>query len=162
MSRRHQAERRYIKPDAHYESILVAKFTNAVMWDGKKSRALEIVYGAIEDAAAQLGVSSESKSALFEVLNTAILNVKPAVEVRSRRVGGSTYQVPTDVRAERSQALAIRWIVSFARKNKGIPMQKALTNELVLANKNQGSACKKREETHRMAEANKAFSHFRW
>jgi len=156
MSRRHAAEKREILPDPKYGDLVLAKFTNSLMLDGKKSAAEKIVYGAFD--------SMEKKSGQdpLKMFHEAIDNVKPSVEVRSRRVGGATYQVPVEVRAARRQALAIRWIVELSRKRSENTMKDRLSAELLDAANNRGAAVKKREDTHRMAEANKAFSHYRW
>ena len=156
MSRRHSAEKRNVLPDAKFGNKVVAKFINNVMEDGKKAVAEKIVYSAFDIIAAK------SKQDALEVFNTALENVKPVVEVRSRRVGGATYQVPCEVRAERRQALAIRWILAAAQKRSETTMTDRLANELLDAFANKGSAVKKREDTHRMAEANKAFSHYKF
>ena len=151
MSRRHTAEKRIVLPDAKYHNVVVTKFINNVMEHGKKAVAEKIVYSAFDI------IAQKSKQDALSVFNEAIENVKPMVEVRSRRVGGATYQVPSEVRAERRQALAIRWIVGAAHKR-----SERLANELLDAYANKGSAVKKREDTHKMAEANKAFSHFKF
>ena len=156
MSRRHSAEKRNVLPDAKFGNKVVAKFINNVMEDGKKAVAEKIVYSAFDILA------SKTKQDALEAFNTAIENVKPVVEVRSRRVGGATYQVPCEVRAERRQALAIRWIIAAAQKRSENNMTDRLANELLDAFSNKGSAVKKREDTHRMAEANKAFSHYKF
>ena len=156
MSRRHSAVKRNVVPDAKFGNKVVAKFINNVMEDGKKAVAEKIVYSAFDI------IASKSKQDALEVFNTAIENVKPVVEVRSRRVGGATYQVPCEVRAERRQALAIRWILDAARKRSETTMTDRLANELLDAFANKGSAIKKREDTHRMAEANKAFAHYKF
>ena len=156
MSRRHSAVKRNVLPDATFGNKVVAKFINNVMEDGKKAVAEKIVYSAFDI------IASKSKQDALEVFNTAIENVKPVVEVRSRRVGGATYQVPCEVRAERRQALAIRWILDAARKRSETTMTDRLANELLDAFANKGSAIKKREDTHRMAEANKAFAHYKF
>lgn len=156
MSRRHSAEKRNVLPDAKFGNKVVAKFINNVMEDGKKAVAEKIVYSAFDI------ISAKTKQDALEVFNTALENVKPVVEVRSRRVGGATYQVPCEVRAERRQALAIRWILAAAVKRSETTMTEKLANELLDAYANKGSAVKKREDTHRMAEANKAFSHFKF
>ena len=156
MSRRHSAEKREVNPDPKFGDIVVTKFMNSLMQDGKKSAAESIVYGAFDIVQAKL------KQDPIAVFHSALDNIRPAVEVRSRRVGGATYQVPVEVRAERRQALAIRWIIDAARKRGEQTMQDRLSNELLDAVNNRGSAVKKREDTHRMAEANKAFSHYRW
>ena len=156
MSRRHRAEKREINPDAKYGDVVLTKFMNSLMLDGKKSAAERIVYGAFDQIEGKL--SQEPVSVFHEALD----NVKPQVEVRSRRVGGATYQVPVDVRPDRKQALAIRWIIAAARGRNETTMVDRLAGELMDAAQNRGSAVKKREDTHRMADANKAFSHYRW
>jgi small subunit ribosomal protein S7 len=156
MSRRRAAIKREVLPDAKYGDKVVAKFINAVMLEGKKSVAERIVYGALDKVAAR---TSQDPVKMF---HEAIDNVKPALEVRSRRVGGATYQVPVEVRPERRQALALRWIIDFARKRSETTMVDRLSAEFLDAANNRGGAVKKREDTHRMAEANKAFSHYRW
>ena len=156
MSRRHSAEKRQVLPDAKFGNKVVAKFINNVMEDGKKAVAEKIVYSAFDL------IASKTKQDPLEVFNTALENVKPVVEVRSRRVGGATYQVPCEVRAERRQALAIRWIIGAALKRSETKMQDKVANELLDALANKGAAVKKREDTHRMAEANKAFSHYKF
>jgi small subunit ribosomal protein S7 len=156
MSRRHSAEKRDIIPDAKYGDVVVAKFMNTIMYEGKKSVAEAIVYGALDS------VESKAKTDPLAVFKQALENVAPSVEVRSRRVGGATYQVPVEVRTDRRQALAIRWIIDAARKRGEHTMEDRLSNELLDAVNNRGAAVKKREDTHRMAEANKAFSHYRW
>ena len=156
MSRRHRAEKREIIPDAKFGDVIVTKFMNSIMYAGKKSVAETIVYGAFES------IEGKVKTDPLAVFKQALENVAPAIEVRSRRVGGATYQVPVEVRMERRQALAIRWIIDSARKRGEHTMQDRLSNELLDAVNNRGSAVKKREDTHRMAEANKAFSHYRW
>jgi small subunit ribosomal protein S7 len=159
MSRRTAAPKRQILPDPKYSSDLLAKFMNMIMNDGKKSVAESIVYGAIDRMAEKNG--ADEKRAL-EMLEQALDNVKPFVEVKSRRVGGATYQVPVEVRPTRRQSLAMRWVIDAARKRGEKSMAHRLANELMDAAENRGSAVKKREDTHRMAEANKAFSHYRW
>ena len=156
MPRKGHIKKRETIADATYNSVVVTKFINTLMLDGKKSTAEGIMYGALEKAAEKLKVEP---MALFE---KAMENVKPAVEVRSRRVGGATYQVPIEIRPERAQALAIRWIISYARSKKGMPMAERLARELMDAYNNEGSSVKKREDTHKMAEANRAFAHYRW
>jgi small subunit ribosomal protein S7 len=156
MSRRHSAEKREVIPDAKYGDIVVAKFMNSIMYDGKKSAAEQIVYGAFEL------IEGKAKADPLAVFKSALENVAPAIEVRSRRVGGATYQVPVEVRLERRQALAIRWIITAARGRNDKTMVDRLSAELLDASNNRGSAVKKREDTHRMAEANRAFSHYRW
>ena len=156
MSRRHAAEKREILPDAKYGDRVLSKFMNNLMVDGKKSAAESIVYGALDRMQARL--KREPVQAFHEALD----NVKPAVEVRSRRVGGATYQVPVEVRTERREALAIRWVITAARKRNENTMEERLAAELADAVNNRGTAVKKREDTHKMAEANKAFAHCRW
>ncbi len=156
MSRRRAAEKREILPDPKFKDLVVAKFTNSLMLDGKKSSAEKIIYGAFDIIEKKAGGDP------LKVFHEAIENVKPTVEVRSRRVGGATYQVPVEVRTTRRQALAIRWIVDLARKRSENTMMERLSAELLDAANNRGAAVKKREDTHRMAEANKAFSHYRW
>ena len=159
MSRRTQAPKRIILPDPKFKSEMLAKFINMVMESGKKSVAERIVYGALDTIATRSKV--EEQQAL-EILEQALENVKPAVEVKSRRVGGATYQVPIEVRPQRRQTLAMRWMIDAARKRGEKSMAQRLANELMDASENRGTAVKKREDTHRMAEANKAFSHYRW
>lgn len=156
MSRRHSAEKREIIPDAKFGDIVVTKFMNSIMYDGKKSAAESIVYGAFDI------VESRAKSDPLEIFKQALENVAPTIEVRSRRVGGATYQVPVEVRTERRQALAIRWLIQAARNRSDKTMVERLSAELLDAANSRGSAVKKREDTHRMAEANRAFSHYRW
>lgn len=156
MSRRHRAKKRVIYPDPKFHDVVISKFINSVMLDGKKSTAEHIVYQALDI------VQDKLKKDPVEVFHEALGNVKPAVEVRSRRVGGATYQVPTEVREERRQALAIRWMISAARSRSERTARAQLAGELMDAVSQRGSAVKKREDTHKMAEANKAFSHFRW
>ena len=156
MSRRHRAEKREIIPDAKYGDIVLTKFMNSVMYDGKKSVAEQIVYGALDV------IESKLKTDPIPVFKSALENVAPTIEVRSRRVGGATYQVPVEVRAERRQALAIRWLILAARGRNDKTMIDRLSAELIDASNNRGNAVKKREDTHRMAEANRAFSHYRW
>lgn len=156
MSRRHAAEKRDILPDAKFGDQVVTKFMNSLMLHGKKSAAERIVYGAFDL------MESKAKSDPLAMFHEAIDNVKPSVEVRSRRVGGATYQVPVEVRVSRRQALAIRWIVEMTRKRSENTMIERLSGELMDAAQNRGAAVKKREDTHKMAEANKAFSHYRW
>ena len=156
MSRRHSAVKRVVLPDAKYNDQVVAKFINNVMEQGKKAVAEKIVYSAFDILAAK------TKQDALSVFNEAIDNVKPVVEVKSRRVGGATYQVPCEVRADRRQALAIRWIIAAAQKRSETTMTERLANELLDAFANKGSAVKKREDTHKMAEANKAFSHYKF
>ncbi|KQT50228.1 30S ribosomal protein S7 [Aureimonas sp. Leaf454] len=156
MSRRHSAEKREINPDPKFGDLVVTKFMNAVMYDGKKSVAERIVYGAFD------AVTQKTRQEAVAVFHQALDNIAPHVEVRSRRVGGATYQVPVDVRPERRQALAIRWLITAARNRNETTMVDRLSGELMDAANNRGTAVKKREDTHRMAEANRAFSHYRW
>ena len=156
MSRRHKAEKREVIPDAKYGDIILAKFMNSIMYDGKKSAAEAIVYGAFDL------IEQKAKAEPLPLFKQALENVAPAIEVRSRRVGGATYQVPVEVRAERRQALAIRWIIAAARGRNDKTMVDRLSSELMDAANNRGNAVKKREDTHRMAEANRAFAHYRW
>ncbi len=156
MSRRHRAEKREVIPDAKYHDVVLAKFMNSIMYDGKKSAAEAIVYGAFDV------IEGKLKSDPMPIFKSALENVAPAIEVRSRRVGGATYQVPVEVRTERRQALAIRWIISAARDRNDKTMVDRLSSELMDAANNRGNAVKKREDTHRMAEANRAFAHYRW
>jgi len=156
MSRRHKADKREIIPDAKFGDIVLTKFMNSIMKEGKKSAAERIVYGALDQ------MESKVKQNPIELFHTALQNVMPALEVRSRRVGGATYQVPVEVRVDRRQALAIRWIISAARGRNENTMVERLSGELLDAVNNRGTAVKKREDTHRMAEANRAFSHYRW
>ena len=156
MSRRHRAEKRLINPDPKFGDLVVSKFMNNLMEQGKKSVAETIVYGALE------AIQAKAKSDPVQMFHQALDNVAPAIEVRSRRVGGATYQVPVEVRAERRQALAIRWIIQAARDRSGHSMQEKLSAELLDAFNRRGNAVKKREDTHKMADANKAFAHYRW
>ena len=156
MSRRHQAEKREILPDAKFGDTVITKFINNVMIDGKKSVAERIVYGAFDQIQGKTG--GDPVRAFHEALE----NVRPHLEVRSRRVGGATYQVPVEVRSERAQALAFRWIIEMSRKRSENTMTERLGGELLDASNNRGASVKKREDTHRMAEANRAFSHYRW
>jgi small subunit ribosomal protein S7 len=155
MSRRHAAEKREVLPDAKFGDLVVTKFMNSLMLDGKKSAAEKIVYGAFDTISGKAGDP-------LKVFHDALENVKPSIEVRSRRVGGATYQIPVEVRADRRQTLAIRWIIEAVRGRNENTMVDRLSNELLDAANNRGNAVKKREDTHRMAEANKAFSHYRW
>jgi small subunit ribosomal protein S7 len=159
MSRRAQAPKRHILPDPKHESQLLAKFINMLMKSGKKSVAENIVYDALEQISARNG---QTEQQAVELLETALENIKPMVEVKSRRVGGATYQVPIEVRPARRKTLAMRWVIDAARKRNEKSMSQRLANELMDAAENRGAAVKKREDTHRMAEANKAFSHYRW
>jgi len=156
MSRRHAAEKREVLPDAKFGDTVLTKFMNNLMIDGKKSVAESIVYNALDR------VEKKLKRAPIEVFHEALENIKPSVEVRSRRVGGATYQVPVEVRIERREALAIRWLITAARKRNENTMEERLAGELSDAVNSRGTAVKKREDTHKMADANKAFSHYRW
>ena len=156
MPRRREVPKRVILPDPKHGSELLAKFTNMLMRDGKKSIAEKIIYGALD------GIESRSRREPVEVLQVALENVRPVVEVKSRRVGGATYQVPVEVRQIRRTALAMRWVIDAARKRSEKSMAQRLAGELLEASENRGTAVKKREDTHRMAEANKAFAHYRW
>jgi small subunit ribosomal protein S7 len=156
MSRRHRAEKREITPDPKYHNEVVTKFMNSVMHEGKKSVAEAIVYGAFEI------IEGKTKQDPLGIFRSALDNVMPQIEVRSRRVGGATYQVPVEVRTDRRQALAIRWLLIAARGRNEKTMTEKLSGELMDAANNRGNAVKKREDTHRMAEANRAFSHYRW
>jgi small subunit ribosomal protein S7 len=156
MARRRRAEHREIVPDAKFGDLIVAKFMNSLMYAGKKSVAENIVYGAFDT------IQSKTKQDPLQVFHEALRNVSPALEVRSRRVGGATYQVPVEVRQDRSRALAIRWLINASRARNEPTMTGRLSGELMDAANNRGSAVKKREDTHKMAEANRAFSHYRW
>jgi len=156
MSRRRAAVKREVLPDAKFGDEVLTKFINCLMYQGKKSAAESIVYGAFDRIAKRGGQDP------IRIFHDALSNVRPAVEVRSRRVGGATYQVPVEVRADRSQALAIRWLIGTARDRSENTMEERLSGELMDAAQNRGAAVKKREDTHRMADANKAFSHYRW
>ena len=156
MSRRHSAEKRTILPDAKFGDLVLSKFMNNLMYDGKKSAAERIVYGALNR------VEDKLKRAPIEAFHEAVENVKPSVEVRSRRVGGATYQVPVEVRPQRREALALRWIISASRGRNENTMEERLAAELMDAVSERGNAVKKKDDTHKMAEANKAFSHYRW
>ncbi len=156
MARRKRAERRKVLPDSKYNSVLVTKFINSIMWCGKKSVAEKIFYTAMDLIQSKLNTDP------FPVFEQAVNNVKPVVEVRSRRVGGATYQVPVEVRMNRKNSLAIRWLLYSARSRPEHSMAERLASEIIGANKKEGAAIKKREDTHKMAEANRAFAHFRW
>ena len=156
MSRRRAAEKREVLPDAKFGDLVLSKFVNSLMVDGKKSTAEKIVYGALQTA------QEKASRDPIELFHEALDNIKPSLEVRSRRVGGATYQVPVEVRPTRQQALAIRWLITAARNRSENTMMGRLSGELLEASQNRGAAIKKREDTHRMAEANKAFSHYRW
>tara|TARA_B100001057_G_scaffold433282_1_gene462073 strand:+ start:5128 stop:5598 length:471 start_codon:yes stop_codon:yes gene_type:complete len=156
MSRKKSSSRKIISLDTKYKSAIIPKLINSLMYDGKKTIAEKIVYDAIEK------IKSKSKDEPIIVFNQAITNIRPTVEVRSRRVGGATYQVPVEVKSKRSQALAIRWLIDASRKRKDKKMSDKIFNEIYDASQNRGSAIKKKEDTHKMAESNKAFAHFRW
>jgi len=156
MSRRRAAVKREVLPDAKYGDTILTKFINSLMFEGKKSVAERIIYGALERVQGRGGRNA------IDIFHEALTNVRPALEVRSRRVGGATYQVPTEVRSDRSQALAIRWLINAARKRTEKTMEERVSSELSDASNNRGSAVKKREDTHKMAEANRAFAHYRW
>ena len=156
MSRKNQAPKRIFYPDPKYDSTVLAKFINFVMNDGKKSTAEKIIYTAFDM------IKDKTKDDPIKIFNDAINNIRPNLEVRSRRVGGATYQVPVEVKTNRSQTLALRWLLEASRKRKNRTMSDKLFNELMDASQKKGSAIKKREDTHRMAESNKAFAHFRW
>ncbi len=154
--RKKRAQKRFVKPDPKFNDVLVAKFINSLMFDGKKSKARDVVYDAFEI------IEDRTKKPGLEIFKKAINNTQPLIEVRSRRVGGATYQVPTEVRPERRSALAMRWLKTYARARNEKSMSGKLAAELIAASNNEGSAVKKKEDTHKMAEANKAFAHFKW
>ena len=156
MSRKRKAPIRKIYPDPKFKSEIVSKFINSIMYDGKRSTAEKILYDALDK------IKSKNKEDPLKIFNGAISNVKPNIECRSRRVGGATYQVPVEVKSKRAQALALRWIMDATRKRKNKTMAEKLYSEIMDASQNKGSAIKKREDTHKMAESNKAFAHFRW
>ena len=156
MPRKGHVRKREVRPDPVYGSKEITAFVNCLMWDGKKSVAEKIIYGALERAAEKLDAEP------IAIFQKAMENVRPLVEVRPRRVGGATYQVPVEVAPARAWALATRWVISFARNKKGMPMKERLAREFIDAFKGEGSSVKKREDTHRMAEANRAFAHYRW
>ena len=156
MSRKKRAPKRIFYPDAKFGSLILAKFTNFLMYDGKKTTAERIIYTALDK------IKDKTKEDPIKVFNDAINNIRPNLEVRSRRVGGATYQVPVEVKTKRSQTLALRWLLDATRKRKNKTMSDKLMNELIDAYQKKGSAIKKREDTHKMAESNKAFAHFRW
>jgi len=157
MSRRHAAQKRSVLPDPKFGDVVLSKFINSVMYEGRKAVAERIVYKALEKAETKI-----SDKTGIEIFSDAIANVKPLLEVKSRRVGGATYQVPTEVKADRSQALAIRWIITASRKRSEKTMIDRLSAELMDAFNQKGASVKKREDTHKMAEANRAFAHYRW
>jgi small subunit ribosomal protein S7 len=156
MARRRRPEKRIILPDPKFKDQVLSKFMNNLMVDGKKSTAERIVYGAFDN------VEAQAKKDPLQLFHDALNNIKPGIEVRSRRVGGATYQVPVEVRPERSQALAIRWMISAARSRSETTMAARLSGEILDASNNRGNAVKKREDSHKMAEANRAFAHYRW
>ena len=156
MSRKRKAPKKIPIVDPKYKSTIIPKLVNSIMYDGKKTIAEKIIYEAIEK------IKLKSKDEPINIFNEAINNIKPTVEVRSRRVGGATYQVPVEVKSKRSQALALRWLIEASRKRKNKSMSDKIFNEIYDAYQNKGSAIKKKEDTHRMAESNKAFAHFRW
>ena len=156
MSRKKRAPKRIFYPDAKYGSLLLSKFINFIMYDGKKSAAEKLIYKALDE------ISKKTKEEPIKVFNDAINNIRPTLEVRSRRVGGATYQVPVEVKTKRSQTLALRWLLEATRNRKNKTMADKIFNELMDAYQRKGAAMKKREDTHRMAESNKAFAHFRW
>jgi len=156
MSRKKRAPKRIFYPDAKFGSLILAKFTNFLMYDGKKTTAERIIYTALDK------IKDKTKEDPIKVFNDAVNNIRPNLEVRSRRVGGATYQVPVEVKTKRSQTLALRWLLDATRKRKNKTMSDKLMNELIDAYQKKGSAIKKREDTHKMAESNKAFAHFRW
>ena len=156
MSRKKRAPKRIFYADAKFQSLVLAKFINFIMYDGKKAVAEKIVYNALDQ------IKSKTKEDPIKIFNDAVNNIRPNLEVRSRRVGGATYQVPQEVKTKRSQTLALRWLLVAARKRKNKKMSERLFNELMDASQKKGTAIKKREDTHRMAESNKAFAHFRW
>ena len=156
MSRKKQAPKRIFYPDAKYSSLVLAKFINFVMYDGKKSVAEKIIYTALDQ------IKNKTKEDPIKIFNDAVNNIRPNLEVRSRRVGGATYQIPVEVKTKRSQTLALRWLLIATRKRKNKTMSDRLFNEIMDASQKKGNAIKKREDTHKMAESNKAFAHFRW
>tara|TARA_Y100000590_G_scaffold432156_1_gene547864 strand:- start:197 stop:667 length:471 start_codon:yes stop_codon:yes gene_type:complete len=156
MSRKKRAPKRIFYPDSKYQSTVLSKFINFIMYDGKKTTAEKIIYNALDQ------IKNKTKDDPIKVFNDAINNIRPNLEVRSRRVGGATYQVPVEVKTKRSQTLALRWLLEATRKRKNKNMSEKLFNELMDASQNKGSAIKKREDTHKMAESNKAFAHYRW
>jgi small subunit ribosomal protein S7 len=156
MPRRRVAAKRQILPDPKYKDKLVAKFINKIMWEGKKSKAESIVYRCFDS------IEKKTKTDPLKVFRTALDNIKPVIETKSRRVGGATYQVPVEVRPDRKMSLAMRWLISYSRERKEHSMEERIAAELIDAANNRGAAVKKREDTHKMAEANKAFAHYRW
>ena len=156
MSRKKQAPQRIFYPDSKYNSLVLAKFINFVMYDGKKSTSEKVIYKALEK------IKDKTKEDPIKIFDSAIANIRPNLEVRSRRIGGATYQVPQEVKSKRSQTLALRWLLEATRKRKNKSMSDKLFNELMDASQNKGASIKKREDTHKMAESNKAFAHYRW
>ena len=156
MSRKKKAPRKIFYPDPKYKSAILAKFINIIMYDGQKTKAEKIIYTALDR------IRNKTKGDPIKIFDDAIKNIRPNLEVRSRRVGGATYQVPVEVKTRRSQTLALRWLLDATRKRKNKTMSDKLLNELMDASQNKGSAIKKREDTHKMAESNKAFAHYRW
>ena len=156
MSRKNKAPVRIYYPDSKYQSLILSKFINFIMYDGNKSKAEKIIYTALDQ------IEKKTKQDPIKIFNDAIYNIRPNLEVRSRRVGGATYQVPVEVKTKRSQTLALRWLLAAARKRKNKTMSDKIFNELMDASQKKGAAIKKREDTHRMAESNKAFAHYRW
>ena len=156
MSRKNRAPQRIFYPDPKYESLILSKFINFIMYDGKESAAEKIIYTALDQ------IKSKTKEDPLKIFNDAINNIRPNLEVRSRRVGGATYQVPVEVKTKRSQALALKWLLEASKKRKNKTMSDKLFNELMDASQKKGGAIKKREDTHKMAESNKAFAHYRW
>ena len=156
MSRKRKAPKKIPIVDPRYKSVIIPKLINSIMYDGKKTVAEKIIYDAIDK------IKSKSKDEPITIFNEAINNIRPTVEVKSRRVGGATYQVPVEVKSKRAQALALRWLIEASRKRKDKNMSDKIFNEIYDAYQNKGSAIKKKEDTHRMAESNKAFAHFRW
>ncbi len=154
--RKRRAEKKYIKPDPKFNDVIVSKFINVLMNDGKKSAARKIIYGAFDI------IEGKTKKPGLEIFKQALSNVQPIIEVRSRRVGGATYQVPSEVRPDRRNALAMRWIKTYSSQRNDKTMAQKLAQELIAASNNEGSAVKKKDDTHKMAEANKAFAHFKW
>ena len=156
MSRKKKAPKRIFYPDSKYNSLILAKFINFVMYDGKKATSEKVIYKALEK------IKDKTKEDPIKIFDTAISNIRPNLEVRSRRIGGATYQVPQEVKSKRSQTLALRWLLEATRKRKNKSMSDKLFNELMDASQNKGASIKKREDTHKMAESNKAFAHYRW
>ena len=156
MSRKKQAPKRIFYPDSKYNSLILAKFINFVMYDGKKATSEKVIYKALEK------IKDKTKEDPIKIFDSAIANIRPNLEVRSRRIGGATYQVPQEVKSKRSQTLALRWLLEATRKRKNKSMSDKLFNEIMDASQNKGSAIKKKEDTHKMAESNKAFAHYRW